>query len=82
MTLHTKIKHFILQNYLFSNDDSLLGDGDSLMQKGIVDSTGVLELVMHLEEQYGIKIMDEEMIPTNLDSVASIVAFVERKQAA
>jgi acyl carrier protein len=80
--LQTQIKRFILQNYLFSTDESLLSDTDSLMQKGIIDSTGVLELVMFLEEQYRIKVLDDELVPTNLDSVASIVAFVESKQRA
>jgi len=78
--LQTEVKRFILQNYLFSTDESLLSDTDSLMQKGIVDSTGVLELVMFLEERYGIKVLDDELVPANLDSVASIVAFVEGKQ--
>lgn len=80
--LQTEVKRFILQNYLFSTDESLLSDTDSLMQKGIIDSTGVLELVMFLEEQYRIKVLDDELVPTNLDSVASIVAFVEGKQRA
>ena len=80
--LQTQVKRFILQNYLFSTDESLLSDTDSLMQKGIIDSTGVLELVMFLEEQCGIKVLDDELVPTNLDSVASIVAFVAGKQRA
>jgi acyl carrier protein len=81
VALRAEIKRFILQNYLFSTDETALSDTDSLMQKGIVDSTGVLELVMYLEEQHGIKIQDEDLVPANLDSVANIVAFVERKQA-
>jgi len=80
VALRAEIKRFILQNYLFSTDEAALSDTDSLMQKGIVDSTGVLELVMYLEEQHGIKIQDEELVPANLDSVANIVAFVERKR--
>ncbi|MND09907.1 acyl carrier protein [compost metagenome] len=51
------------------------------MQKGIIDSTGILELIMHLEERYSIKILDDEMVPENLDSVENIVSFVERKKA-
>jgi acyl carrier protein len=50
------------------------------MQAGIIDSTGVLELIMFLEEQFGIKVADEEMTPENLDSVDRIVAFVGRKR--
>jgi acyl carrier protein len=82
MTLRTAIKTFILQNYLFTDDESALGDADSLLEKGIVDSTGILELVAHLEEEHGVQVLDEEMLPANLDSVDSIVAFVQRKNAA
>ena len=80
MDLRREIKTFILQNFLFSNDESSLQDTDSLMQKGIVDSTGILELIMHLEEQYSIKVSDDEMLPANLDSVNSIAGFVTRKR--
>ena len=82
MDLKKEIKDFILQNYLFSNDASLLNDSDSLMQKGIIDSTGILELILHLEERYSIKVLDEEMVPANLDSIDNVVAFVRRKQPA
>jgi acyl carrier protein len=80
MNLHQEIKTFILQNFLFSTDESALGNSDSLMQKGVVDSTGILELVMHLEERYAIKVKDEEMLPANLDSIDSIAAFIARKR--
>lgn len=80
MSIQNEVKAFILKNYLFTEDQSALADGDSLMQKGVVDSTGILELIMHVEETYGIKVLDEEMVPENLDSVASIAAFVERKR--
>lgn len=80
MSIQNEVKAFILKNYLFTDDQSALADGDSLMQKGVVDSTGILELIMHVEETYGIKVLDEEMVPENLDSVASIAAFVERKR--
>jgi acyl carrier protein len=82
MSIQNEIKQFILQNYLFTNDESRLADSDSLMGKGIVDSTGILELIMHVEETYNVKVRDEEMIPDNFDSVANIVAFIERKRAA
>lgn len=80
MTLRAELKRFILANYLLSGDDSLLGDGESLTGRGILDSTGALELVMHLEERYGIKVQDDELHPDNLDSVEKIAAFVERKR--
>lgn len=81
MSLNNEIKLFILQNYLFTDDQSVLADEESLMQKGIIDSTGILELVNHLEDTYALKVADEEMVPENLDTIANIVAFVERKRA-
>ena len=82
MTLQTEIKQFILQNFLFTSDEAAVANSESLMEKGVVDSTGILELIMHLEERYGIKVQDEEMLPANLDSIDRIAAFVERKRAA
>jgi acyl carrier protein len=79
MTLKIEIKDFILQNFLFTGDHSVLNDTDSLMQKGIVDSTGILELITHIEERYAISVQDSEMLPANLDSVAAIAAFVAGK---
>jgi acyl carrier protein len=75
------IRQFILSNFLFSNDESQLKNDDSLLERGIMDSTGVLELVAFLEGQFGIKVADDELIPENLDSVTRIGAFVTRKQA-
>lgn len=80
MSVKQQVKHFILSNYLFTDDESKLKDAESLMQSGAMDSTGILELIMFLEEKFGIKVADEEMVPANLDSVHSIVGFVERKQ--
>jgi acyl carrier protein len=80
MELKTQVRQFILRNYLFSSDEKALDDGVSLMKTGVVDSTGVLELISFLEEQFGVKVEDEEMTPENLDSVDRIVAFVTRKR--
>jgi acyl carrier protein len=76
-----KIRSFVIENFLFGAPDSGLRDSDSLLEKGIIDSTGVLELVAHIEETYAIKVEDEELIPENLDSIANISAFIIRKQA-
>jgi acyl carrier protein len=81
MKVQEEIKGFIAQNFLFTSDASALGDGDSLLEKGIVDSTGILELVTHIEDQYGIKVLDQEMLPANLDSVDAIAGFIARKRA-
>lgn len=80
MNLQQEVKDFIVQNFLFSADASQLADTESLLQKGIVDSTGILELITHLEDTYGIKVLDDEMLPANLDSVEAIAAFVTRKR--
>ena len=81
MTLRAELRKFILENYLLTEDQSVLGDADSLTGRGILDSTGALELVMHLEERYGVTVQDEELHPDNLDSIDRIAAFVERKRA-
>lgn len=75
-----QIKQFILKNYLFTDDEKALADGDSLIKNGVIDSTGVLELIMFLEETFAVKIAEEEMIPANLDSIDAIGAFVATKQ--
>lgn len=80
--LRTQIRDFILQNYLFTDDASALALDDSLLERGIVDSTGMLEVIFFIEEQLGVKVKDEEMIPENLDSVNKIAAFVEARRKA
>jgi acyl carrier protein len=76
-----RIRAFVLDNFLFSEDPASLNDDDSFLEKGIVDSTGVLELVAFLEEELGVKVSDEELLPENLDSVRQVSAFVARKKA-
>lgn len=75
------IRTFIFENFLFDADESALQNNDSLLEKGIIDSTGVLELVEWLEENFAIKIEDEELIPENLDSVNQLAAFIARKKS-
>ena len=80
MTTHVEsIRTFIFENFLFDADDSALKNDDSFLEKGIIDSTGVLELVEWLEEEFSMQIADEELIPENLDSVNLLAAFVKRK---
>jgi acyl carrier protein len=78
MEIKGKVKSFIRENFLF---DSLveIGDDESLLEKGIIDSTGVLELILYLEEEFGIKIEDAEVIPENLDSLSNIEALLKNK---
>jgi acyl carrier protein len=81
MSIKDQVRQFILNNYLFSDDQSKLVDHESLMQSGVLDSTGILELIMFIEETFDVKVADEEMVPANLDSVNNVVAYVERKRA-
>ena len=73
-----EIRRFIADRFLFGDDTKLAVD-DSLLEAGIVDSTGILELINHIEEKYGIKVADDELVPENLDTIASIAAFLGRK---
>ena len=77
-----QIKQFVLRNYLFTEDESALSDGESLIRNGTIDSTGMLELITHIEESYSIKVADIEMVPANFESIDAIDAFVARKLAA
>ena len=76
-----KIKTFIIENFLFGSKDGLK-DETSFLEEGIIDSTGILELVTFLEEKFSITVEDEELVPENLDSINNLTAFLERKIAA
>ena len=82
MTTEEKIKSFVLENFLFTDDDSAIGNDESFQERGIIDSTGVLEVIHFLEEEFDIQIQDDEMIPENLDSINRIKRFVESKTSA
>ena len=81
MSIESKVKEYILENYLFTDDLSALGDDDSFIEKGIIDSTGILEVIFFLEEAFAIAVDDDEMVPENFDSVNNIAAFVNKKTA-
>jgi len=78
-TIQKQICDFIVENFLYGEPDNGLNETDSFLEKGIIDSTGILELVAFIEETYEIQIENEELIPENLDSVKNVVSFVERK---
>ncbi len=78
VTTKSEIRQFIADRFLFG-DDKKLGDDDSLLEAGIIDSTGILELIGHLEQRYGIKVNDDELVPENLDTIAAIAAFLAKK---
>ncbi|MGS1078602.1 acyl carrier protein [Pseudoxanthomonas beigongshangi] len=76
-----QIKQFILENFLFSEDPSAIGDQDSLIRGGIIDSTGIHELIFFLEDQFKLQIVPEEMTPANFDTIQTVDDFVTRKRA-
>lgn len=82
MTERQRIRQYILENFMFTDDETALNDGESLLNKGVIDSVGALEITQFIEETFNIKVKEDEMLPQNLDSVDNIVAFVERKQMA
>jgi len=79
MSIEQHVRDYILENFLFTTDAAALGVDESFLAKGIIDSTGMLEVIYFLEDKFSIRIDDAEMIPENLDSVSNIVRFVERK---
>lgn len=80
MPIEQQVRNFILESFLFTTDAAALANDDSFLEKGIIDSTGVLEMIFFLEQEFALKIADKEMIPENLDSVNNIVRFVQSKQ--
>lgn len=74
-----KIKDFIVAEYLFDDPDADFDDDESLLDSGIIDSTGVIELISFIEEEFDIEVKDEEMIPDNLDSLNKLASYIERK---
>jgi acyl carrier protein len=76
------VQAFLVENFLFGDHTHPLSGIDSLIENGIIDSTGVLELVAFLEERFEITMADTEIVPDNLDSLDRIVAFIESKSTA
>jgi acyl carrier protein len=74
-----KVRQFIISNFYVA-DPAALKDDASLLDAGIVDSTGVLEVITFIEGEFGITVDDAEMVPENLDAVNHIVAFVQKKK--
>lgn len=78
MNIHQTIRGFVVDNFLFGEESGLKSD-TSFLDEGIVDSTGILELVAFIEKEFGIRVADDELVPDNLDSIARVAAFIEKK---
>ena len=81
--LQQSLRAFIVDNFLFGQESAHapFADDESLLEAGIIDSTGILELVMFVEQRWGITIADDELTPDNLDSVSQLARFIARKQS-
>ncbi len=80
MEIAQQINNFIIDNFMMGRSPEELTEDDSLLEKGIIDSTGVLELVSFIEETYGFTVEDDELVPENLDSVNKLVNYINRKR--
>lgn len=80
MEIKQQVREFITTNFYIASDDELTDD-ESLLDAGVVDSTGVLEVIGFIEDTFELEVADEEMIPENLDSIERIAALVRRKCA-
>jgi acyl carrier protein len=79
--IKNELHGFIRENYLFG-EEYRFSDDDSFLERGIIDSTGILELIAFVEERFALKVEDDELLPANLDSVSRLVRFIETKRAA
>ena len=82
MDAREKVRNYIVENFLFGDAEPMADDQMSLLDNGIIDSVGVMELVAFLEGEFGLAVGDDELVPENLDSVANLEGFIARKQAA
>ena len=73
------LREFILANFLFSDDPSVLNDDDSFQETHIIDSMGMIQVIQFIESQYQIKVEDDELVPEKLDSVNRLIRFVTGK---
>jgi acyl carrier protein len=80
-TIEQKVRNYIAKNFIFE-DSYPYSDDQSFLAKGIIDSTGVLELITFVQEEFGITVEDDELVPENLDSIQALGAFIRKKTPA
>ncbi len=81
LDIRSSIRDFILDNFMMGRDPQQLTDSGSLLELGVIDSTGVLELVGFMEEKFDLQVEDEDLVPENLDSIDNLVGYIQRKTA-
>ena len=80
MQIRKRVRDYVAANFYVDGGDLL--DEESLLERGVIDSTGVMEIIQFIEREFGVQVSDEEIVPENLESIARIDAFVGRKIAA
>ena len=78
--IQKQVRNFVVENLLLGEEENEFLDNQSFLDSGLIDSTGILEIIGFLEEKYAITIEDDEMVPENLDSVERIVSFLQTRQ--
>lgn len=79
MDVRVQLREFVVDNFMMGQTASDLSDSGSLLELGIIDSTGVLELVGFLEETFSIAVEDDDLVPDNLDSIDNLVTYIQKK---
>lgn len=82
LTVDARIEDFILSSFLFGDAERMPSRTESLLETGVIDSTGVLELIEFLESEFGLQVLDDESVPENLDSIDNLARFVATKTRA
>ena len=80
MSISEQVREYIKDNFLYGSADEI-GDKDSLLDAGVIDSTGAMELVSFIETRFSVAVSDSDLVPENLDSIAAITEFITRKLA-
>lgn len=81
MNTEDQVRNYIAKNLLFNNNGYPYGDDISFLEEGIVDSQGVMELVLFVEEKFGINVKDEDITPDNFDSITKLANYIHRKRS-
>jgi acyl carrier protein len=81
MEIKKEIHDYLEENILFESADDSISDDDSFMENGIIDSTGILELVSFIEQKFDFRVGDEDLVPDNFDSVNNLVDYIKKKIA-
>jgi acyl carrier protein len=79
MDIKAQVRQYIAKNLLFSDNGFAYTDDASFLEEGIVDSLGVMELVLFIEEKFEVKVQDEELTPDNFDSVNKLASYIQRR---